>query len=73
MALSPDTETGPEESVRKLEVFLYASTDVRKISSFTFIMEGLILTLYADGEDLVIYISLFIVITAHYPQKILIY
>ncbi|GFX62678.1 vacuolar protein sorting-associated protein 13C [Trichonephila clavipes] len=50
--ISPDAESGPEESVRKLEVFLYTSTDVRKESSFTFIMEGLVLTLYTDAEDM---------------------
>ncbi|GFR31245.1 vacuolar protein sorting-associated protein 13 [Trichonephila clavata] len=50
--ISPDAESGPEESVRKLEVFLYTSTDVRKESSFTFIMEGLLLTLYTDAEDM---------------------
>ncbi|KAF8773523.1 Vacuolar protein sorting-associated protein 13C like protein [Argiope bruennichi] len=50
--ISPDAESGPEESVRKLEVFLYTSTDVRKETSFTFIMEGIILTLYTDAEDM---------------------
>ncbi|XP_071038592.1 intermembrane lipid transfer protein VPS13A [Parasteatoda tepidariorum] len=52
MALSPDNESGPEESMKKLEVFLYASTDVRKESSFAFILEGLSLTLYTDAEDM---------------------
>ncbi|GIY87403.1 vacuolar protein sorting-associated protein 13C [Caerostris extrusa] len=50
--ISPDAESGPEESVRKLEVFLYTSTDVRKETSFTFIMEGIVLTLYTDAEDM---------------------
>ncbi|KAG8198773.1 hypothetical protein JTE90_007083 [Oedothorax gibbosus] len=52
-AISPENELAPcEESVRKLEVFLYRTGDVRKESSFAFIMEGLVLTLFQDSEEL---------------------
>ncbi|XP_022244299.1 vacuolar protein sorting-associated protein 13C-like [Limulus polyphemus] len=45
------TPTVSEDSVRKLEAFFNSSMDVYKETSFSFVMEGIQLTLYTDSNE----------------------